>query len=177
VIALVLAVSLGVAIALVTQSDSTPPPAPVPTTTFLPSPQASFPTTIPPKHIRRGHTPSAKPTNSATLAPSKRPHHTTSPSSLPTTASSAPSSGKPRITLSPTSGRQGTTITVFGTGFPAQTIASLRYAGGRSTSTATVGADGTFTGHLQADAVLPGTEQVIAKDGRFTAHATFTQQL
>lgn len=177
VIALVLALSLGVAIALVTQATSSPAPAPAPgpVASFVPSPQASFPTSITPKQRRATQTASAKPTISAGNRPSKTPHHKTSPSSLPTTASS-PVAGRPQITLSPTSGREGTTITVSGSGFPARTIARLSYAGGRSSSSARVGADGSFTGQLQADALLPGGEQVIARDGGASASATFTQR-
>jgi DNA-directed RNA polymerase specialized sigma24 family protein len=177
VIALVLAASLGVAIGLIRQADSTPAPVPAPTQTLLPSPQPSFPTAITPTHRRGKHPLSATTSNSAGANQSKRSRQSTSPSAPPTTSSSPARSARPAVTISPTSGRQGTTITVAGTGFPADTTVRLSYASGRSTSSARVSPDGSFIGHVQANALLPGTQQVTARDGSASAHATFTQQL
>jgi hypothetical protein len=66
---------------------------------------------------------------------------------------------------------------VTGTGFPPRTVAQLSYAGGRSTATARVGATGSFAGHLQAEALVPGDRTVTATDGSNSASAHFTQQL
>jgi hypothetical protein len=66
---------------------------------------------------------------------------------------------------------------VTGSGFPPGSIVHLSYAGGQSTSTATVDDTGSFTGQLQANALLPGSQQVTARDGAKTAHAQFNQRL
>jgi hypothetical protein len=84
-----------------------------------------------------------------------------------------PDGANAKITLSPTSGSRGTTITVTGTGFPANSTVDLRLQGpygdtesdgqGAFTSTVVVPKDTPFTGKTE----------VIASSGAFSDSATF----
>jgi hypothetical protein len=175
IVALVLALSLGVAIAAVSRGSSSPAVPPQPITTVLPTETPAFPVGTP---ILPTHTKIASASAPAT-AGSRRPAHAHRTAS-PTTPASTPSAGRAgpvRIRLSPATGHAGTPITVIGSGFPPGSVAQLSYADGRSTATARVDARGGFTGHLQADALVPGTRTVTARDGSSSASAPFSQQL
>ncbi|MFP5218746.1 MAG: RNA polymerase sigma factor [Actinomycetes bacterium] len=103
----------------------------------------------------------------------------TTPAPTASASASAPRSA-PAITLDPTSGPEGTTITVTGTGWTpgSSVVVQFLRPGGRPTgsqATATVGADGTFATELTASDPTGGTGErtVRADDGSRRASAEF----
>jgi hypothetical protein len=174
VVALVLAVSLAIAIAVVSHGASSPaaqPPAPINTPVVTETPSFPVAPVITPRHLKST---SAQPTITSTTSRSGKPHTATPTANA--TKSRPPRAGPARISLSPTSGGSGTPITVNGAGFPPRTVVQLSYANGRSTSTARVDANGSFTGHLQANSLVPGNQTVTATDGSKSASAQFAQR-
>lgn len=172
VIVLVLAVAIGVAIGVISRSDShgggpmstSPPPTQPPISPL-------FSNTASPKTRHPHRSPSATATSSATASESPT---TPAVSTTPSHTKSANPVLNPQLALSPSSGRQGTSITVTGTGWPPDTTALVSYAG-RPASSAHVDSAGDFTAHAVANSVLPGARRVTVHDGSFAITATFTQ--
>jgi hypothetical protein len=51
----------------------------------------------------------------------------------------------------------------------------ITYGRGAASALATVNSRGEFTGHIQANALLPSTNTVTARDGNKSASATYQQ--
>lgn len=143
----------GGAVPLVTAAPVlTVPPAPPPTVSPTPTPRVFL------------------------ITPSPTPSPTASPTALPGPTETL------TLTLSPTSGPNGTTLTVSGTGWTPGAVVVLAYLDpvGHDTGSggsATVDARGRFTTTLVAQdpANVPGRHTVNADDGTRRQAATFTQ--
>lgn len=175
VIVLVLALALGVALGVVSRSGShspgpladTPPPTQAPVTPlFSPTPSHR------PKRHKASLSPSPQLSSSAPAAPTR----SATASSTPTVSDTPTAVIDPQVSLSPTGGRQGTSITVSGTGWPPNSRVYVSYAG-RPAGSARVHNDGTFSAHAVANSVLPGGRKVTATDGSYVMTAIFNQHL
>jgi hypothetical protein len=174
VIMLVLAVAIGIALGAISRAgshtpgplaNSAPPTQPPESALFSPPASAK-----PPHHRSHSPTPSMSATATATTI--------SSPTDLPSdTPTSTPISElHPTVGLSPPGGRQGTHITVIGTGWPAGSRVFVSYAG-HPQSSAQVDSQGSFTASVVANSVLPGNRRVTVTDGTLTVTATFNQHL
>jgi DNA-directed RNA polymerase specialized sigma24 family protein len=172
IVALVLAVSLGVAVAAISRADSSPAAPPTPIHTVLPTELSTAPIAplvSPPAKHHPSRTPSPATTHSTGRSAPASPKGTST--------TSAHATGPARIFASPTRGHEGTTITVTGSGFSPSSVVRLTYAGGRSTSTTETDPGGHFTGRLQADSLLPGSETITARSGSKQASTQFVQEV
>jgi hypothetical protein len=125
--------------------------------------------------------PTASATASAAATPSRRPSTVRSPSAVAPPASSPPPSQPvaAAITLSPTGGPSGTVITVSGVGFTPGDQVTVTYRHGligSSSSSASVGPDGTFTATVTANDTFAGTHLVTARDQHGLSASTSFEQ-
>jgi DNA-directed RNA polymerase specialized sigma24 family protein len=171
VVVLVLALALGVAIAVLSRANHTSSPGPIPTI----APSIASSSSPPPTTAVQIPSAPASPTASDRRTPHR--HH--SPSPTPTHSVTAPATGPqgPSISLSPSHGPSGSTITVAGSGWRAGTTVTLTYGHTGSTARATVDSRGRFVATVTATAVLPGAEEITARDGAKSADARFSQTI
>lgn len=168
------AVALGALVAFGTNDDGADPTA-VPTLTedpFSPTPTPSSATPTP-TPTPSSATPTSSPTPTLTSSPTPTP----TPSPTPT-STFVP--GNEDITITPTTGPNGTTVTVRGTGWRPGATVTLSYYGPLGDTgqrgSAVVGPDGRFTGTIVAydDERIPGFHTIRARAGSQSAEATFT---
>jgi DNA-directed RNA polymerase specialized sigma24 family protein len=178
---LILAVILGTVIGvLVSRTDSPPSSAPSvglspkasPSLTEGPPPSFSPPPTVAPT----GPVPT---TRVFTVTPTPPPGGGTSPTAVPT-SSPEPPSDPLSLTSNPSSGPNGQTVTVEGTGWNPGGIVELEYHDplGRPTGSRaqqTIDARGRFTTTISAQdpSNLPGRHTIRATDGVHSASATY----
>ncbi|MBV9487233.1 MAG: IPT/TIG domain-containing protein [Frankiaceae bacterium] len=174
---MVLALTLGIGIAALTHANNGPSPLPPTANTFQPTDTPLF--SPPPVQVptRRSRTAIANPSITPTRQTSVKPRHSQTPTAEPTTSAPVAPHGRPRITLSPSRGRRGTTITVTGSGFPADSPVRITYGQRAAESSAQTDSTGAFVGQVQATALLPNSYSVTARAGNKSASATFQQTL